>query len=69
MKLVFKNANGKERVVANVNNVEEAHSKIKEFCYDHGFHIQYTRTWVDDDKVMMFDVGSWSEFFKLYLND
>lgn len=66
MRLVFQNANGKERVIANVNNTEEAYSKIKEFCYDHDFHIPYTRVWgsLDEDGIFI-DVGSWSENFKL----
>lgn len=69
MRLVFQNANGKERVIANVDNTKEAYSKIKEFCYDHDFHIPYARTWVNDDGVMTVDVGSWNEFFKLYPDD
>lgn len=68
MKLVFMNSSGKERFIANVNKKEEAMSEIKNFCYEHEFKIPYTRCW-EKDGVTTFDVGSHTEFFKLYHND
>lgn len=66
MKLVFQNANGHERVVANVETTDDAYSEIKKFCRERDFHIYYTRIWQDEDGVTVFDVGSHTEFFKLY---
>lgn len=69
MRLVFQNANGKERVIANVSDGYEANSEIKKFCANHDFHIPYTRVWKNDDNVTTYDVGSHFEFFKLYPDD
>lgn len=68
MKLVFQNASGVERAIADVESQDEAMSKIKKFCYERDFRIPYTRVW-EKDNIVTFDVGSHTEFFKLYLND
>lgn len=66
MKLVFQNSMGNERTLADVEDKDEAMRKIKKFCLERDFKIPYTRTWGDLDKDgIWFDVGSWSEKFKL----
>lgn len=69
MKLVFQNALGKERKIADVEHVEDAMGEIKKFCCERDFYIPYVRTWVAENNVMWHDVGSHSEYFKLYLNE
>lgn len=66
MKLVFQNSQGHERTIADVKTADEAYSEIKNFCDERNFHICYTRVWLDDDGVKVYDVGSHVEFFKLY---
>ena len=66
MKLYFQNSNGKERLVADVENQEDAMSEIKKFCNERDFRIYYTRAWGDLDKDgITYDVGSHTEFFVL----
>lgn len=62
MKLIFKNSQGKERVVANHKNEQEAIDEMRKFCEDRNFTIYYIRSWEHDGRKI-FDVGSWSEFF------
>jgi hypothetical protein len=69
MKLVFQNANGHERVIANNVTSDDAYSEVKKFCREHDFHIYYTRVYQNEDGVTVFDVGSWNEKFKLYPDD
>lgn len=66
MKLVFQNSRGHERTIADVKTADEAYSEIKKFCRERDFHIYYTRILQDDDGVTVYDVGSHTEFFKLY---
>lgn len=66
MKLTFQNAEGKERVIADIGADGDVYGKINEFCDDHGFRIPYMRAWVNEDGVTTYDVGSHYEFFKLY---
>ena len=66
MKLFFQNANGNERVIANVDNADEAMIEIKKFCDERDFKIPYYRYYGSlDDNGIKYDVGSWSEFFVL----
>lgn len=64
MKLKFQSSNGNERVIAEVNDVNEALHEINKFLDEHNFKSYYTRTWHENNRVIM-DVGSWSEFFIL----
>jgi hypothetical protein len=68
MKLVFKNSQGKERTIANVDSKEQANVEINKFCSDKKYEVYYTRSW-EINGVVYYDVGSWSEFFLLYLNE
>lgn len=62
MKLIFRNSQGIERVIAFVDTEEEAMKEIHKFCNNRNFKIYYTRTWVKDNRKW-FDVGSHTEFF------
>lgn len=64
MKLLFKDAYGNEREIAEVENTEEAFNKIEEFCKERDFTIWYTRMWEHDGRIFI-DAGSWSEYFIL----
>lgn len=64
MKLIFKNSYGKERVIANPQNEEEAFKEINKFCNERNFEIYYIRSWMSGNRKK-YDVGSWSEFFYL----
>ena len=64
MKLIFENSNGEERVIAEVDNIDEAFDEIHKFCDERDFKIYYTRQWRENNRTT-FDVGSWSEFFHL----
>lgn len=62
MKLYFKNSRGEERLIAECETVREAHKEINKFLDEHNFKCYYTRSW-GDDKGVILDVGSHSEFF------
>jgi hypothetical protein len=48
----------------NVETIEEALREITFFLERHNYISYYTRYWTNADETT-FDVGSWSEFFKL----
>lgn len=62
MKLYFKNSQGKERLIAKCDTVQDAHKEINKFLDDHNFKSYYSRIWGNDEEVKI-DVGSHSEFF------
>ena len=64
MKLYFENSQGKERLIAEVANEKEAFKEIHKFLDDHNYKSYYTRYW-NSGEITIFDVGSWSECFKL----
>ena len=64
MKLYFENSCGEERVIAEVRNEQEAVKEIKKFLDEHNYKQYYTRIWTESG-IKYFDVGSWSEKFKL----
>ena len=66
MKLSFRNSQGKERLIAEIDNADDVMTEIKKFCEERDFKIPYYRVWgnLDEDGVK-YDVGSWSEFFIL----
>lgn len=72
----FENSYGQERVIAEVQTMEEAFAVIREFCTDRDYNIHYTRYWVNEKEYegspcfdLTFDVGSWSEFFHIYFDN
>ena len=73
----FQDNYGKEHVIAEVQTMGEAFTAIREFCNKRNFDTPYTRFWLEpyrdeDDMLdcykMVFDVGSWSEFFNIYFD-
>jgi len=44
---------------------EDVFEYIQEFCRERNFTIRYVRSWIDDNHVNWFDVGSHTEFFML----
>ena len=69
MKLYFQNSYGEERVIAEVQNEQEAYKEIKKFCEERNFKIYYTRSWMRNQNEKVYDVGSHSEFFIAKLNE
>ena len=78
-KMYFSDSCDRCREIAEVQNMDEAFSIIKEFCDDRDFKIYYTRFCIipqgietefgiSDHWIINFDVGSWSEFFHIYFN-
>ena len=72
----FENSNGKERVIAEVQTMDEALAAIREFLDEHEYKSYYTRLWLEETEyenapcvVLTFDVGSWSEFFHIYFDN
>ena len=64
MKLYFKNSQGKERLIAECETVQEVHKEIDKFLNEHNFKSYYMRSWGNEDAVTI-DVGSHSEFFRI----
>jgi hypothetical protein len=64
MKLYFENSQGKERLIAEVKDENEAFKEINKFCEERNFKIYYVRSWMRNN-IKYFDVGSWSEKFLL----
>lgn len=65
MKLYFENSRGERRIIAEPKTEEEAMKEMYKFCEDNNFKSYYTRSWMTQDGLKKFDVGSWSEFFYL----
>ena len=51
-------------VKENVVDVDEAYKEVSDFLKRHNYACHYIRYWTHGDETT-FDVGSWSEFFKL----
>ena len=69
MKLYFQNSLGKERVIAEVENENEAFKEIHKFLDEHNYKSYYTRTWMRNKYEKVYDVGSHSEFFICRTNE
>lgn len=68
MKLYFENSYGERRVIAEPETEKDAIKEMYKFCDDRNFKIYYTRSWVNNEGLKVFDVGSWTEFFLLDSN-
>jgi hypothetical protein len=76
MKLIFQNSYGEERVIAEVKDESEAIKEIHKFIDEcnakrtdgRTFEIYYIRSWQHGNRKV-FDLGSWSEFFLLELEN
>lgn len=68
--LVFRNSYSIDRPIADVQNMQDAFCAIHKFLKDHLYKSYYTRYYMEenDEKgwYIEFDVGSWSEFFRIY---
>ena len=75
----FENSQGRARVIAEATDMHEAFDAIREFCNEHNFDIRYVRYYIEDCPAeagcgyetawrLTFDVGSWSEFFRIYFD-
>lgn len=61
--LYFQRSNGEHRLVATDITEEEAYKEMKKFMDEHGFKSYYTRIW-EVNGIKIYDVGSWTEYFK-----
>lgn len=64
MTLYFQNSQSIRRVIAIVENKEDAFREISKFCAARDYKPPYYRSWMEDEEEW-YDVGSWSEFFIL----
>jgi hypothetical protein len=63
--LYFQRANETYLLIKeSVKDIDEALKEISAFLERHNYNSYYTRYWTNADETT-FDVGSWSEFFKL----
>lgn len=63
MKLFFKQYNGENRFLSNVESIEEAFVLINRFLLDHNFKSYYKRVCGTNENSIWVDVGSHTEFF------
>lgn len=68
MKLVFADKLGKQRVLGYFDTIEECNKEINKFLEEKEFKSPYWRT-IHFSNKLVYDVGSWSEFFIVYFND
>lgn len=65
MKLYFENSRSERRIIAEPQTLDDAWNEIKKFCDERNFKIYYVRTWTEHSGLMIYDVGSHTEFFIL----
>lgn len=56
------------RVIAQVKTEQEAFEEIHKFLKEHNYKSYYTRIWYEDN-IKKYDVGSYTEFFYLELEE
>ena len=61
--ILFKNSEGKKRIIGTARDESGAFKLINNFLAEHNYKSYYKRTWKTDDKTMAVDVGSWAERF------
>lgn len=62
--LIFENSHYQQRtVMKHLPDIEHCEMEIAFFCKERNYTIPYMRTWVDNEKRVVYDVGSHSEFF------
>ena len=64
MELYFENSHGEMRLISTPNTVKQASKDIQNFLNEHNYKSYYTQITFSEDDII-FDVGSWSEFFHL----
>ena len=68
MYLYFLNANHNYRLLNDqIKDIDDKQiaKTIQQFLKDHNYKSYYTRSWENGEGDMVYDVGSWSEFFIL----
>ena len=68
MILTYKNLEGKLQDIADVQNEEQAINEIKKFCHNKNYSIPYFSVTCHTN-VIIYDVGSYTQFFYLYLEN
>lgn len=68
MKLTFKNSQGVEREIGQPNNQDGVVEIINQFLEERNYKSYYYRINQEDGKLV-YDVGSHTEFFVLYLEE
>ena len=69
MKLYFTKSSGDERIIGEPSDIAEATLMINDFLKEHNYKSYYTRNFISETTGrLVFDVGSWSEFFELDMN-
>lgn len=61
--ILFKNSEGKKRIIGTAGTESGAFKLINNFLAEHNYKSYYKRTWKTDDKTMAVDVDSWTERF------
>ena len=59
----FQASNKERRPLAQCDNLSDCICVMQQFMDNHNYNSYYTRTWVNSSIEMVFDVGSWTEFF------
>ena len=65
----FRNSYGSERELGRVQTEQEVNEIINQFLEDHNYKSYYWQIHFTEDGVKVVDVGSWSEFFHIYLEE
>ena len=68
LKFVNTYDSSRTRVIAKVKTEQEAFKAIHKFLEEHNYKSYYTRIWYEDN-IKKYDVGSYSEFFHLELEE
>jgi hypothetical protein len=68
MKLWFKGSDDKRRLIGDFDTESEARKVINKYCADRNFVIYYIRNWASNG-LLMYDVGSHTEFFELEVGE
>lgn len=69
MKLYFTRSSVDERLIGEPLNEDQATVMINNFLKEHNYKSYYTRNFISETTGrLVFDVGSWSEFFELDMN-
>ena len=67
--MILKFDNGyNEREIGLPQSEQEAFQIMKDFMNERNYKSYYIRSWTHEN-VTTLDVGSWTQFVKLYLND
>lgn len=61
--ILFENSKGQKRIIGTAETKDTAFKVIDEFLDDYKYKSYYKRCWNTDDKTIVVDVGSWTEFF------